>query len=69
MVLAQSQLYEVPVNGGEPEPAGPAPGARSVTAAGPGQVATGGNGVILTSTGPNQSQQPAAKGSSPTYPG
>lgn len=69
IVLAQSQLYEVPVNGGEPVPAGPAPGARSVTAAGPGQVATGSNGVILTSTGPNQSQQPAAKGSSPTYPG
>ncbi len=69
MVLAKSQLYEVPVNGGAPVPAGPAPGARSVTAAGPGQVATWGSGEILTSTGPNQSQQPAAKGSSPTYPG
>lgn len=69
MVLAKSQLYEVPVNGGAPVPAGPAPGARTVTAAGPGQVATGGSGEILTSTGPNQSQQPATKGSSPTYPG
>ncbi|MGH3398429.1 MAG: LpqB family beta-propeller domain-containing protein [Streptosporangiaceae bacterium] len=69
MALSRSQLYEVPINGSTPIPAGPAPNARSVTAAGPGQVATAGSGVILTSTGPNQSQQPAAKGTSPTYPG
>ncbi len=69
MVLSRSQLYEVPVNGGTPIAAGPAPGARLVAAAGPGQVATAGAGVILTSSGPNQSQQPAAKGTSPTYPG
>ncbi len=69
VVLSQSQLYEVPVNGGALIPVGPAPGAVQVAAAGPGQVATAGGGVILTSSGPNESQQPAAKGTSPTYPG
>jgi hypothetical protein len=69
MALSRSQLYEVPVNGSTPIAAGPAPNARLVAAAGPGQVATAGAGEILTSSGPNQSQQPAAKGTSPTYPG
>jgi hypothetical protein len=69
VVLSRSQLYEVPVNGGALIPVGPAPGAVQVAAAGPGQVATAGGGVILTSSGPNENQQPAAKGTSPTYPG
>jgi hypothetical protein len=69
LVLAQSQLYEVPVNGGAVVPVGPATGAGSITAAGPGQIATGGGGQILTSSGPDQNLQPVAKGSSPTYPG
>jgi hypothetical protein len=69
MALAGNQLYELPVNDGEPIPAGPATGATMMTAAGLGEVATAGNGVILTSSGPNQSQQPATKGTDPTYPG
>jgi hypothetical protein len=69
MVLAGNQLYELPVNGGQAVPAGPATGATMMTAAGLGQVATAGNGVILTSSGPNQSQQPATEGTDPTYPG
>jgi hypothetical protein len=69
MVLAGNQLYELPVNGGLAIPAGPATGATMMTAAGLGEVATAGNGVILTSSGPNQSQQPATKGTDPTYPG
>lgn len=69
IVLSQSQLYEVPVNGNASLPVGPATGAAQLTAAGPGQVATAGNGQILTSSGPNHSQQPAVKGTSPAYPG
>jgi len=69
MVLAGNQLYELPVNGGQAIPAGPATGATMMTAAGLGQVATAGSGTILTSSGPNQSQQPATKGTDPTYPG
>jgi Lipoprotein LpqB beta-propeller domain/Sporulation and spore germination len=69
MVLAQDQLWDVPVNGGTPIPAGSAPGTTVMTATGPRQVATAGNGQILTSSGPDQSQQLAARGTDPTYPG
>lgn len=67
---SKSQLYEVPVNGSAWVAAGPVPvGTRLVTAAGPGQIATSGNGEVLTSSGPDQSQAPAAKGTEPVYPG
>jgi Lipoprotein LpqB beta-propeller domain/Sporulation and spore germination len=70
IVLAGSQLYEVPVNGGAPEAVGPGgSGSQVITSAGPGQIAVGGHGEILTSSGPNQIQQPAVKGTSPAYPG
>jgi hypothetical protein len=70
IVLAQSQLYEVPVNGGRAVSVGPVlVGTRTLTAAGPGQIATSGNGEVLTSSGPDQNQAPAAKGTSPAYPG
>jgi hypothetical protein len=70
IVLADSQLYEIPVNGGATELVGPGgAGSQVITSAGPGQIAVGGSGEILTSSGPNQIQQPAEKGSSPAYPG
>jgi hypothetical protein len=70
IVLAGSQLYEVPVNGGEVVTGGPVPrGTESITAAGPGQIAAVSQGEILTSSGPQQIQQPAVKGTSPAYPG
>jgi Lipoprotein LpqB beta-propeller domain/Sporulation and spore germination len=70
ILLAGSQLYEVPVNGGAVVPLGPVPpGTQSVTSAGPGQIATTGHNQILTSTGPDEIQQPTAAGTSPAYPG
>jgi hypothetical protein len=70
IVQAGSQLYEVPVNGGAPTAAGPVPpGTQAISSAGPGQIAAGVHGEILTSSGPDQIQQPAVKGSSPAYPG
>jgi hypothetical protein len=70
IVLAQSQLYEVPANGGAAVAVGPVPaGTQSITAAGPGQVASTGLGKILTSSGSDQIQQAAISGTSPAYPG
>jgi Lipoprotein LpqB beta-propeller domain/Sporulation and spore germination len=70
IVLAGSEVYEVPVNGGAAQPVGPVPaGTQVISSAGPGQIAGGGSGEILTSSGPNQIQQPAEKGASPVYPG
>jgi hypothetical protein len=70
IVLAGSQLYEVPANGGNAVPIGPVqPGTTSIASAGRGKIATAGGGQILTSSGPDQVQLPAVKGSSPAYPG
>jgi len=70
IVLAGTQLYEVPVNGGKAIAGGPVPrGAESLTSAGPGRIAAVSQGEILTSSGPQQIQQPAFKGTSPAYPG
>jgi two-component system sensor histidine kinase MtrB len=70
IVLAGTQLYEVPVNGGDAIAGGPVPrGTESITAAGPGRIAAVSQGEILTSSGPEQIQQPAVKGTSPAYPG
>jgi hypothetical protein len=70
IVLAGAQLYEIPANGGAAVPVGPVPpGTDSVTAAGPGYVATGGLHEVLKSSGPDEIQQPVAKGTSPAYPG
>jgi len=70
VVLAGSQLYEVPANGGAADPLGPVPpGTQWVTAAGPGQIATTSHGEILTSSGPDQIQQPTARGTGAAYPG
>lgn len=70
IVLAGSQLYEVPANGGAADPVGAVPpGTQSVTSAGPGQIATSGHGQLLTSSGPDQILQPAGPGTSPAYPG
>jgi hypothetical protein len=70
IVLAGSQLYEIPANGGAAVPVGPVPpGTESVTAAGPGEVATGGLTEVLKSSGPDEIQQPVVKGTSPAYPG
>jgi hypothetical protein len=70
IVLAASQLYQIPANGGAAVPVGPVPpGTQSVTSAGPGQVATGGLGEVLKSSGPDEIQQPVVKGTSPAYPG
>jgi hypothetical protein len=70
IVLSRSQLYQVPANGGPAlSVAGVSLGTRSVTALGPGQIATEANGEVLTSTGPDENQERVAKGTSPAYPG
>jgi hypothetical protein len=69
VVLARSELYDVPVNGQAAQPLVSAPpGMDSVSAAGPGQIAVAGGGQVLTSSGPDQTLQPATKGTSPAYP-
>lgn len=72
VVLARSELYDVPVNGQAAVPLVSAPpGMTSVTAAGPGQIAVAGGGQLLTSSGPDQALQPlqaGVKGASPAYP-
>jgi hypothetical protein len=69
VILAQSEVYDVPVNGGTPAPLVAAvPGMDEVTSAGPGQVAVSGGGQVLTSSGPDQVLQSAVNGSSPAYP-
>jgi hypothetical protein len=68
VVLARSQLYSVPVNGGALIPIDPAPpGASLVSAAGPGHIAVGGGGDIWTTTGPDQPWAPSVKGTSAAY--
>lgn len=70
IVLSRSQLYEVPANGGPAiAVAGVSLNTQSVTALGPGQIATAAGGRVLTSTGPDENQEPVAKGTSPAYPG
>jgi hypothetical protein len=70
LVLSRSQLYEVPANGGAAiAVGGVSVSTTSVTAMGPGQVATESGGHVLTSTGPDENQEPVAKGTSPAYPG
>lgn len=70
IVLSRTQLYQVPANGGPAlSVAGVSLGTRSVTALGPGQIATEANGEVLTSTGPDENQERVAKGTSPAYPG
>ena len=55
VVLAGSELYSVPVNGGSEVPLDPAPpGVVSVTATGSGHVALSGAGQIWTSSGKRQ---------------
>jgi hypothetical protein len=69
VVLAQSELNEVPVNGGAVTPLEPAsPGADTVTAAGPGKIAVSDGTEILTSSGPEQVLANAVKGAVPAYP-
>jgi hypothetical protein len=59
VVLARSELYSVPVNGGAPDPITPAPGgAVSVTAAGGTHIALSGGGQLWTSSGLDQAMQP-----------
>jgi hypothetical protein len=68
--VSRSQLYQVPANGGRALAVGAVQlDTRSVTALGPGQVATSGSGEVFTSSGPDENQEPAAKGTSPAYPG
>jgi hypothetical protein len=69
VVLAGSELYSVPVNGGAPDPITPAPGgALSVTAAGPGHIALSGGGQIWASSNLDQAMQLITpQGSSASY--
>jgi hypothetical protein len=69
VVLARSELYAVPVNGGAQDPVTPAPaGADSVTATGQGHIALAGGGQIWTSVGPDQAmQQISVQGSKAAY--
>jgi hypothetical protein len=70
VVLAQSQLYEVPASGGASTALGPVPtGTASVSAAGPAQVTTGSQAQILVSAGPDALAQITLNGTSPVYPG
>jgi hypothetical protein len=65
VVLARSELYSVPVNGGVQDPIAPAPAAAaSVTATGPGHIALAGGGQIWTSSGIDQAMQPIPVGGS-----
>jgi hypothetical protein len=69
VVLAGSELYSVPVNGGAQERITPAPaGAVSVTATGTGQIALAGGDQIWVSSGLDQGmQQITAQGSNVAY--
>jgi Lipoprotein LpqB beta-propeller domain/Sporulation and spore germination len=69
VVLARSELYAVPVNGGAPDAITPAPaGAVSVTATGRGHIALAGGNQIWISSGPDQGmQQISAQGSNAAY--
>ncbi|MDQ2876993.1 MAG: LpqB family beta-propeller domain-containing protein, partial [Actinomycetota bacterium] len=70
VVLARSELYSVPVNGGVQGPIEPAPaGAVSVTATGPGRIALAGGGQIWTSSGLDQGMLFAVKGTGAAYQG
>jgi len=69
VVLARSELYAVPVNGGAQDAITPAPAAAvSVTATGQGHIALAGGGQIWISSGPDQGmQQISAQGSNAAY--
>jgi hypothetical protein len=68
VVLAGSELYSVPVNGGVQVPIDPAPtGADSVTATGQGHIALAGGGQVWTSSGLDQAMQPELRGTSAAY--
>ena len=69
VVLARSELYSVPVNGGAQDPITVAPGgAVSVTAAGGGHIALSSGDQIWTSSGLDQAMQPIApEGNSAAY--
>jgi hypothetical protein len=69
VVLARSELYAVPVNGGAQVAITPAPAAAiSVTATGQGHIALAGGNQIWISSGPDQGmQQISAQGSSAAY--
>jgi Lipoprotein LpqB beta-propeller domain/Sporulation and spore germination len=68
VVLARSELYSVPVNGGVQAAIDPAPTlAVSVTATGPGHIALAGGGQIWTSSGKDQGMLPAVKGAAAAY--
>lgn len=70
VVLARSELYSVPVNGGLQGAIEPAPtAADSVTATGPGQMALAGNGQIWTSSGLDQGMLFAVRGGGAAYQG
>ena len=71
VVLAGSELYSVPVNGGVQAPIEPAPaGADSVTATGPGHIAVaGGNDQIWTLSGLGQPVLHEWRGTSAAYQG
>jgi Lipoprotein LpqB beta-propeller domain len=70
VVLARSELYSVPVNGGAPAPVAAAPaGVSSVTATGPGRIAVAGGGQVYVSTGPEQNMLPGPRGTDAAYQG
>jgi hypothetical protein len=69
VVLARSELYSVPVNGGAQDPITVSPaGAASVAAAGGGHIALSGGNQIWTSSGVDQAMQPIRpEGNSAAY--
>lgn len=70
VVLAQSQLYEVPASGGAATTLEPVPAnTNSVTSAGTDQVTTSTQAQILVSAGPDEPEQITLAGTSPAYPG
>jgi Lipoprotein LpqB beta-propeller domain/Sporulation and spore germination len=70
VVLARSELYSVPVNGGLQSAIDPAPtAADSVTATGLGHITLAGGGQIWTSSGLDQGMLPAVRGTSAAYQG
>ena len=64
----RSELFSVPASDSPAVPIGPVPpGTESITAAGPGQIATAGHGSVMASTGPDQTQVAVHSGSNPVY--
>jgi hypothetical protein len=70
VVLADSELYSVPVNGGVEAPIETVPtGADAVAATGPGRIAVAGGGHIWTLSGLGQPVQHELRGTSAAYQG